>query len=139
MAGGLKPSAGWKPALLGAGFGGFLFRFRFGLFARAPLLEEQAPQGAQIVEDAAAGPHVGGELAEVVGNQLEGLEPALRLGLGALELDLSPGFFDGLAEQLNKLLSAFEILEWVLRRVGHGFPNYSPPRAKRGITECAVD
>ena len=78
------------------------------------LAQQQAPESAQVVQDAAAAVDVPGEAIELVGDELNRLEaPRGAFGLGGKRLgfDRSLAGLDGVAQQADVFEGIFDAVE----------------------------
>jgi hypothetical protein len=91
-------------------------------FVGLPLLQKQAAQGFQVVQDSATGGHVVIQFRQVSGDKLEGLLTAfwpIAFEQGDVRIDVTLGFNDRFNQQVYKLLCAFNGIKWSLSPVSH--------------------
>jgi len=98
------------------------------------LRQEQAPQTAQIVQDAPAAGDMKVELGEVVGNQEESFFTAVRtilLGRGDFFFHVAPGFIHGFGKHPNILVRPLDTVKRRFGFVAH-IPPFRPPAPAGG-------
>ena len=116
---------------LGARLGGVfgeLDAFAFG--------EEETAEGAEVVQDAAAGGDMEVEFGEVIGDQEEGLLAAVgvvALGGGDFGFDFAARLGQGFRQEGDVLVRALDAIKRRFRRVPHGMRLSGQPISAGGL------
>src|SRR5579864_4206706 len=90
-----------------------------------PFRLQQASQRTQVVQNPAAGLDMQGKLRQIVRDDLQRFFPALRAfaqGKSDFLIHLASGLFNGLGQQRNILMGAFNVVERRFRRIAHTAP-----------------
>src|SRR5580698_7146055 len=89
---------------------------------QAPLLQEEAAQGAQVIENSAAGSHVTLQLVHIKKHKLKGFLAAVRAVGGRqrdVRLDFGERDFNGFGEESDVFVGTFDVVERSLGAMAH--------------------